>query len=62
MGAGHDLIEFIKDPRGNGHDFRYSVDASKLKAIGWQPQVKFKRDLAEKCVRWYQDNRWFLQL
>lgn len=62
MGAGHDQIEFVKDPRGNGHDFRYSVDASKLKALGWQPQVKFKRDLAEKCVRWYQDNRWFLQL
>jgi dTDP-glucose 4,6-dehydratase len=36
-----------------GHDRRYSLDTSKLRAIGWQPQVDFDDGLAE-TVDWYR--------
>jgi dTDP-glucose 4,6-dehydratase len=59
MGKGHNLIDFIKDPRP-GHDFRYSIDASKIKEIGWQPKVKFLDGLRQ-CVEWYDINRWIFK-
>jgi dTDP-glucose 4,6-dehydratase len=46
----------IPDPRGAGHDLRYSVDYSKIAALGYRPQVTFEDGLA-LTVRWYQDNR-----
>lgn len=61
MGKGHNLIQFIEDPRGNGHDFRYSVDSSKLRDLGWKPTIKFKKDLGEHCIQWYINNQWFLK-
>jgi dTDP-glucose 4,6-dehydratase len=39
-----------------GHDRRYSIDCSKLKAIGWEPAQDFAEGL-EKTVAWYRDNR-----
>lgn len=62
MKAGEDLIEFITDPRGNSHDFRYSVNSDKLRALGWKPTVQFKKDLGEQCISWYLDNKnwWFV--
>lgn len=59
MGKGHELISFIDDPR-KGHDFRYSIDCSKLKALGWKPYWKFKEGIVE-TVDWYQKNTWFLK-
>jgi dTDP-glucose 4,6-dehydratase len=41
-----------------GHDRRYSLDAARLRALGWQPQVPFERGL-EETVRWYADNEWW---
>jgi dTDP-glucose 4,6-dehydratase len=39
-----------------GHDRRYAVDFSKIKAeLGWRPEISFEEGLAE-TVRWYQDN------
>lgn len=38
-----------------GHDRRYSLDASKLRALGWEPQVAFAAGLAE-TVAWYRSN------
>ena len=40
LGEGHNLVEFVKDRPG--HDFRYSIDSSKLRQIGWEHQFKFK--------------------
>ncbi|MDP2685263.1 MAG: dTDP-glucose 4,6-dehydratase [bacterium] len=57
LGTGHDLISFIADPRP-GHDFRYSVDCKKIRALGWLPEFKFKKGL-EMVVQWYSNNKWF---
>lgn len=59
MGKGHELMTFIEDPR-KGHDFRYSLDCSKIKALGWKPNWKFKDGIIE-TVDWYQKNSWFLR-
>jgi dTDP-glucose 4,6-dehydratase len=41
-----------------GHDLRYSLDTTKLRALGWQPQIAFEQGLNE-TVRWYRDNEWW---
>ena len=56
-GRDESFIERIVDPRGGGHDQRYSVDISKIsEELGYQPQVPFDDGLAE-TVAWYRDNR-----
>lgn len=58
LGEGHDLLEFVQDRPG--HDFRYSIDSSKLRALGWKPKVKFKEGLLQ-TAQWYVNNQWFLK-
>jgi dTDP-glucose 4,6-dehydratase len=38
-----------------GHDRRYSLDAAKVRALGWEPQVDFLAGLAA-TVAWYRAN------
>ena len=46
-----DLITYVKDRPG--HDVRYAIDASKIKAdLGWVPQESFETGL-RKTVEWY---------
>jgi dTDP-glucose 4,6-dehydratase len=62
MGKSADAIEFIPDPRGNGHDFRYSVNSSKIRELGWKPTMQFKKDLGTCCIDWFLQNKfWFNQ-
>jgi dTDP-glucose 4,6-dehydratase len=56
---GHNLIEYITDPRGKAHDFRYSMDCSKIRALGWRPEWKLPLALAETC-EWFKNNQWAL--
>ncbi|WP_233495961.1 dTDP-glucose 4,6-dehydratase [Geodermatophilus sp. TF02-6] len=49
-------VEEIVDPRGGGHDLRYSVDWSKTAALGYAPRMPFEEGLA-LTVQWYRDNR-----
>jgi dTDP-glucose 4,6-dehydratase len=49
-------VEEIVDPRGGGHDLRYSVDFSKIAALGYAPRTSFEDGLA-LTVQWYRDNR-----
>jgi dTDP-glucose 4,6-dehydratase len=49
-------VENIIDPRGGGHDLRYSVDYSKTAALGYAPRMTFEDGLA-LTVQWYRDNR-----
>lgn len=52
-GKGQDLLTYVKDRPG--HDRRYSLDTSKLRALGWQPQYDFETALAQ-TVEWYKAN------
>lgn len=61
LGKGHNLIEHIADPRGNGHDFRYSINCDKLKSLGWKPEIKFKSGGLEDCVQWFNNNKWWFR-
>ncbi len=54
LGKPESLIEHVKDRPG--HDRRYSLDFSKLGALGYAPRTDFERML-EETVRWYVDNR-----
>lgn len=47
-------IEFIEDRKG--HDFRYSVDCSKIKALGWEPKTPLQ-DALKVTVDWYKENQ-----
>lgn len=49
-----DLVAFVTDRPG--HDRRYAIDASKLRAeLGWRPAESFSSGIA-KTVQWYLDN------
>lgn len=49
------LITFVKDRPG--HDRRYAIDASKIRAeLGWQPQETVEGGL-RKTIQWYLDHR-----
>lgn len=58
LGRGYNLIEFLKDR--SGHDFRYSLDSSKLRKLGWSPQYKFTEGLVQTC-QWFINNQWYLR-
>ena len=47
-------ITFVEDRPG--HDFRYAIDASKLRReLGWTPEETFESGL-RKTVEWYLGN------
>jgi len=53
------LITFVNDRPG--HDQRYAIDASKIKAeLGWEPGETFETGL-RKTVQWYLDNQEWCQ-
>ena len=48
------LISFVTDRAG--HDFRYAIDASKLKnELGWEPSIKFDEGFSNS-IDWYLTN------
>lgn len=50
-------IQFIKDPRGAAHDFRYALDCSKIKEeLGWEPRMNFEEGL-RRTVEWHLANQ-----
>ena len=50
-GTSKPLISFVTDRLG--HDFRYAIDASKIKqTLGWEPKTSFELGL-EKTVKYY---------
>ena len=53
MGADWSMVQPVEDRKG--HDRRYSVDDSRLRALGYEPQHRFQDGLAE-TVAWYRAN------
>ena len=52
------LITYVEDRKG--HDFRYSIEANKIKKmLNWTPRFSFKEGIRD-TVNWYLENKkWF---
>jgi len=56
LGKPENLIQRVRDRPG--HDRRYALDVSKLRALGWEPTHTCEEAI-EETVRWYVDNEWW---
>ena len=56
LGKPHSLIKPVPDRPG--HDRRYALDTTKLRSLGWSPQVPFGDGLRE-TIEWYRSNQWW---
>ena len=54
LDAPRDLIQLVPDRPG--HDRRYAMDSSLIRALGWEPETSFAEGL-KRTVRWYAANR-----
>ncbi|UCE95405.1 MAG: dTDP-glucose 4,6-dehydratase [Candidatus Bathyarchaeota archaeon] len=45
-------------PDRPGHDFRYSLDTTKIRGLGWKPKINLVKGL-EKTISWYSNNQWW---
>jgi len=53
LGKPRSLIQHVTDRPG--HDRRYALDCSRIRAIGWQPRHTFAQAI-EETVRWYVEH------
>jgi len=53
-GADESIITYVTDRPG--HDRRYSLSSDKVRALGWQPRMRFFEQGLEETVSWYRDN------
>ncbi len=58
MGKPQEMIRKVADRPG--HDFRYAVDTSRIRALGFKPRESFQEGL-RKTVDWYSENRGWWQ-
>ena len=49
-----DSVQFVEDRKG--HDFRYSVDSSKINALGFSEETDFENGLTS-TIDWYRGNQ-----
>jgi dTDP-glucose 4,6-dehydratase len=56
LGKPESLIQHVEDRPG--HDRRYALDVSKLKALGWESQHSCAEAVA-KTAGWYAENEWW---
>ena len=56
LGMGEEMIEYVEHRLG--HDFRYAIDDSKIRALGWSPEKSFDERLSE-TVKWFKENEWW---
>ena len=58
LGKSENLIHYVKDRPG--HDFRYSLDCSKIRGLGWRPRIDFREGI-EDVVKWYRQHEDWLE-
>lgn len=56
LGRDESWIEYVEHRLG--HDFRYGLDDTKIRKLGWEPEHDFEEWL-EKTIDWYKDNQWW---
>ena len=56
LGCPDTLIQPVEDRQG--HDRRYALDTTKLRALGWTPETRFDDGLMD-VVEWYRTNEWW---
>ncbi len=56
LGRGEDMVDYVPDRLG--HDRRYSVDITKITALGWTKQHTLDEAL-DATVDWYREHRWW---
>ena len=54
LGKSEDLIKYVDDRLG--HDFRYAIDVSKARELGWELEQDFEKSL-EDTIEWYKQNQ-----
>jgi dTDP-glucose 4,6-dehydratase len=62
----HQILDLLGKPRSlikpvtdrQGHDRRYCLDTTKLRRLGWAPQVEFA-DALRDTIDWYRNNEWW---
>jgi dTDP-glucose 4,6-dehydratase len=54
LGKSRQLIRHVEDRPG--HDRRYSLTASKIRALGWQPSILLEQGLSS-TIDWYRNQR-----
>lgn len=59
LGKPEDMIEFVPDFNIRpGHDRRYALDTTKIRATGWEPTISLDEGI-KQTVEWYRDNSWW---
>lgn len=53
FGVGWDVVRQVPDRLG--HDRRYAIDDTKLRGLGYAPQIGFEQGLAD-VITWYRNN------
>ena len=56
LGKPRGLVRHVQDRAG--HDGRYSIDVTKLRALGWAPTLA-PREAVASASRWYAENEWW---
>jgi dTDP-glucose 4,6-dehydratase len=60
LGKPASLIRFVADRPG--HDFRYSIDCTKIKnSLGWQPTIAFEQGIAQTAAWMHEHLAWLNQ-
>ena len=54
LGADNALVRHVEDRAG--HDRRYSLDATKIRSLGWRPRRGWDEGV-RATIDWYRDNR-----
>jgi dTDP-glucose 4,6-dehydratase len=62
----HTILDALGKPRSlirpvadrPGHDRRYCLDTTKLRSVGWSPQIAFVAGLRD-TLEWYRANPWW---